>query len=956
MSEFNRQLGVARDAFTSSSKSNYGSEEADLTDAIVKNQETIDAPNAVAFYNSVKYYEKIKDQSSFLNRMKQVAGVLEGAAKFKKVSDAVDKENDAFELGLGFAGKARNEAVEQFNAGEEEIERQRKEAGLQLQKEGQTQTGQEKIFTNEAELNLIHTDFDKTNIRKLSNFIGDQFKPIATRQAAEIGLDGISTIGEAYAEIDNKIVKNLYGAALVEALENNIDITNDRIFKKYVKRITPKIFEARDSIREKWSYNQGVALDNFRKAQRSSDIREAIINNDANAFFKKGGIVDQIRATEFANAPGSYPLAMQFLEDEIVSDIQKDAFGGGEGTLISPDNLTKLLDEAPIEITRNGKTEVFNGLINVPDKFISKQLKERFERRITGALQDQQETAANDLEQRKTNLKYQWDLENITKPMAQLRNNPVKMKEFLSESNLVVLQSKWINYARNQVDGDGVLLYDVTLEGQPKLTDKLSALLAKADTGVNDVQVNQKSTYQDKLNEFHDNDIKSAVKEHLYGTKGKDAKLVGKDNQIFRRMKADFDSKFLASLPELERKLSTLDENDNETLTIEEHMSTVYDKVKTNLDNNVYDAPLSIGGTVSVPLLKAKQEFVQSYINDEGLKDATEVTNLAEKNNFERSKGWRDSGGDANKDVISFYDDVPMFKMVNGKKVPMTSLEKFLYRARAVNLLTTDETAKIAKWDETMEFYTDDDRIALLNKPTDGKFFQVSAESLPIVTDAAKAMRAGPNNTFDSIESPKLVAQSKGKTPRQLSRLPKVKSLQEMTLAELENAVYNLDATNIGYYGFGGFEALDLLQQLGAKPGQKITEDVQTAMRFLKLQNNITRRKNAMSGLTVVNSNAAWVEATTFTYEEMQAIKKVFPLLEGYDMTNLGRMQRQVAKVFITDLEKYGTDNLVKAGYRVVTGVPKRQEIDEIVEKERIPDPEPEERDPNLTSRGTRNR
>ena len=127
-------------------------------------------------------------------------------------------------------------------------------------------------------------------------------------------------------------------------------------------------------------------------------------------------------------------------------------------------------------------------------------------------------------------------------------------------------------------------------------------------------------------------------------------------------------------------------------------------------------------------------------------------------------------------------------------------------------------------------------------------------------------------------------------------------------------------------------------------------------MRMLKVQNNITRRKKAMAGLTVVNSDAAWVEATGFTYQEMQAIKKVFPLLEGYEMTNFDKLQSQVAKVFITDLEKYGTDNLAKAGYRIVTGVPKRQEIDEIVEKERIPDPEPEERDPNLTSRGTRNR
>ncbi len=946
MSEFNRQLGVARDAFTSSSKSNYGSEEADLTDAIIKNQESIDMPNTVAFFNSVKEYERVKDQGSFLNTMKQVAGVFSAAAQFKKVSDAKDKENEGFEFMLGQAGEVKSEVVEQFNAQEKQIEDERKDADFELETEAQTQTGEEQRFTNEAAYNLLHTNIEGANIKKVASSIGDQFKGVLGNTMAGKGLDGITTTGEAFGEID-KGVKTVLGAALYEALENGVDITNERTLRRYIKRITPKLMEARAGLRAKWAANQEVKLENARNAQLNSDIREAVINNDSDAIFSTGGLLDKIRATKFGNAPGSYPLAMQYLEDQIISDIQKDAFGGGEGTLISPDNLNKLLDEGKIVI--NNKE--YNGLLNVPDNVISKQLKERFERRVIGALQDQQTTAADDLEQRKTNLKYQWDLENIDKPMAKLRNNPVAMKEFLSESNLVVLQAKWINYVRNQVDGDGVLLYDVdSTTGQPLLTDKLNALLAKADTGVDDVQVNQKSTYQDKLNEFHDNDIKSAVKEHLYGTKGKDAKLIGKDNQIFRRMKADFDSKFLASLPELEKKLSTLDENDNETLTIEEHMSTVYDKVKTNLDNNVYDAPLSIGGTVSVPLLKAKQEFVQSYINDEGLKDATEVTNLAEKNNFERSKGWRDSGGDANKDVISFYDDVPMYRMVNGKKVPMTSLEKFLYRARAVNLLTTDESAKIAKWDETMEFYTDEDRISLLNKPTEGKFLQISAESLPTFTDAAKAMRAGPNNTFDSIESPKLVAQSKGKTPRQLSRLPKVKSLQEMTKAELENAVYNLDATNIGYYGFGGFEALDLLQQLGVKDDEKISENLQTAMRMLKVQNNITRRKKAMAGLTVVNSNAAWVEATGFTYEEMQAIKKVFPLLEGYEMTNFDKLQSQVAKVFITDLEKYGTDNLAKAGYRVVTGVPERQEIDEIVEKERI-EPEPLER-PKVNKRG----
>jgi hypothetical protein len=951
MSEFNRQLGVARDAFTSSSKSNYGSEEADLTDAIIKNQETIDMPNTVAFFNSVKEYERVKDKGSFLNTMKQVAGVFSAAAQFKKVSEAVEKENEGFDFMLGQAGEVKSEVVEQFNAQEKQLEFERKDADFELTKEAQTQTGEDQRNTNEAAYNLLHTNIEGANIKKVASSIGDQFKPVLGNTMAGKGLDGITTTGEAFDEID-KGVKTLLGAALYEALENNIDISNERTLRRYIKRITPKLMEARSGLRAKWAANQEVKLENARNAQLNSDIREAVINNDADAIFSTNGLLDKIRATKFGNAPGSYPLAFQYLEDQIISDIQKDAFSGGEGTLVSPDNISKLLDEAKIVI----KGKEYNGLLNVPDNIVSKQLKERFERRVTGAIAAVQTEAANELDQRKANLRNSWDKENIYDEIAKLRNNPVKLAEFLDESNLVILKSKWIAYARNQVDGDGTLLYDVTIEGQPKLTDGLNKFLAKADTGKNDIQVNQKAKYQDIINEFHENDIKSAVKQHLFGDKGKDNKLTGADNQIFRRMKADFDREFLKSLPILEKKLSTLDPNDNEEYTITEHMSGIYNTVKENLDNNVYDAPLNIGGSVSIPLLNAKKEFVQSYIDDEGLKDATEVTNLAEKNNFERAKAWRDSGGDMNKDVISFYDDVPMFTMVNGKKVPMTSLQKFLYRARAINYLTTDESATIAKWDETMEFYTEDDRISLLNKPTEGKFLQISAESLPTLTEAAKAMRAGPNNTFDSIESPKLVAQSKGKTPRQLSRLPKVKSLQQMTKADLENAVYNLDATNIGYYGFGGFEALDLLQQLGVKDDEKISENLQTAMRMLKLQNNITRRKRAIAGLTVVNSDAAWVEATGFTYEENQAIKKVFPLLEGYEMTNFDKLQSQVAKVFITDLEKYGTDNLFKAGYRVVTGVPKRQEIDEIVEKERIPDPEPEERDPNLTSRGTRNR
>ena len=952
MSEFNRQLGVARDAFSSSSKSNYGSEEADLTDAMIKNVEKYDMPNTIAFYNSVKNYEKIKDQGSFLNTMKQVAGVFEGAAQFKKVSDAKDKEEDGFNLVKGFGNQVKNKVVDEFNSSEQQLEQERTNATVELKKEADTQEGPEKVVTNEAAYNLLHTDFDGTNIRNLSNSIGDQFKPVLSRITSESGLDGITTTGEAVQEID-KSTSTLVGAALREALDNDIDITNDRTYKRYLKKISPKILEARASILEKWNYGQEVKLENARKADLTSDTREAIITNDANAIFSKGGILDRIRATQFGNAPGSYPLAFQYLEDQIITDIKKDAFGGGEGTLISPDNLTKILDEAPIQV----KDKIYNGLVNVPDKFISKQLKERYERRITGALQDAQTEAANDLDQRKANLKKGWDQENIFSVIGQLKNNPVKLAEFLSEENMVILQSKWISYARNQVDADGTLLYDVTIEGTPKLTDGLNQFLAKADTGKDDTKVNQKGVYQDQINMIHTDFIKTAVVTHVFGDKGEGKELVGSNNMIYLRAKADFDDKFLRSLPVLERTLASLQPGDNEELKIQEHMNGVFSLVQTNLDNNVYDSPLSIGGSISIPLVKAKKEFVESYVNDESLKDSPEATNLAEKNNLERSKGWRDSGGSLNKDVISFYDDVPMFRVVNGKKIPMTSLEKFLYRARATKLLTTGESAKIAKWDETKEFFTDEDRIFLLNKPTEGKFLQIGAESLANFTEAAKVLKAGPDNTFDSIESPKLEARYQKLTPQQQARRgtqPKfTKTLQQMTKAELVRYVNDFDATNLGYYGFDGKAALKLLEQLGVKDDQEISENLQTAMKFKQLQNNITQRKQSMAGLTVVNSNAAWVEATGFSYEDMQILKKVFPLLENYEMSNFDKFQKEVAKVFITDLEKYGTDNLFKAGYIVVTGVPKAQEIDEIVSKERIVPDKPVER-PKVNRRGRR--
>ena len=99
---------------------------------------------------AAKSYEKIKDQGSFLNTMKQVAGVFEGAAQFKRVSDAKDKEEDGFNLVKGFGNQVKNEVVEEFNSNEQQLERERTEATVELKKEADTQEGPDKVVTNEA--------------------------------------------------------------------------------------------------------------------------------------------------------------------------------------------------------------------------------------------------------------------------------------------------------------------------------------------------------------------------------------------------------------------------------------------------------------------------------------------------------------------------------------------------------------------------------------------------------------------------------------------------------------------------------------------------------------------------------------------------------------------------------------------------------------------------------------
>ena len=59
---FGQQIGQQRDALGGSSRSNYASEEADMTDGLIASINKIDIPQTSQFYDNIKFVEKIKEQ------------------------------------------------------------------------------------------------------------------------------------------------------------------------------------------------------------------------------------------------------------------------------------------------------------------------------------------------------------------------------------------------------------------------------------------------------------------------------------------------------------------------------------------------------------------------------------------------------------------------------------------------------------------------------------------------------------------------------------------------------------------------------------------------------------------------------------------------------------------------------------------------------------------------------
>ena len=203
---FGQQIGQQRDALSGSSRSNYASEEADLTDGLIKQVESIDIPNTNQFYENIKFVEKVKEQGNFLNTMKQLASTFEAGARFKTAFDSMQAANDTKDR-----YKSDDKTKTAFGTSVATIVENAKLTNIEVQKESKelddtsVELENEKNETNSVEFKNDITDLqfnlleikEGSNFNQISNEVNGSIPSLFSTRAAQSGLNKITTTGEA---------------------------------------------------------------------------------------------------------------------------------------------------------------------------------------------------------------------------------------------------------------------------------------------------------------------------------------------------------------------------------------------------------------------------------------------------------------------------------------------------------------------------------------------------------------------------------------------------------------------------------------------------------------------------------------------------------------------------------------------------------------------------------------
>ena len=919
---FGQQIGQQRDALGGSRRSNYASEEADLTDGLIAQVNKIDIPNTNQFYENIKFVEKVKEQGNLINTVAQVARTFEAGAKFKTAFDAMKAKNDRIDRlkpGLESIDTENIANIAKQNQeiyNKEDAEEAKTANDLELEKQGSTQEHQNSIL--DLQYDMFHSP-EKLNFRQTGNEIDGAIQITHGNLSTQTGLDRITTTGEAreFVGVNGTTGKILEGI-FYEYAERGFDITNKRVQNRILARHAESILKAEQASFNTWSTNHRQKVQLAQQETLKTDVYAAVSKGDANSLFGDNGLVQQTNAIIYGGA--SQATSSLWVAEQIKKGIEANVIVGTEGLTISDNMIDDIFEEQPVTI--NGKQ--YNSYSDIPDNIISANVKNQTKLIVKDAMRKRQTEQANNIETDRTNFNNNFVRTNVTEFVQNLKTTEQR-KLFYSSENGVNIAIRYMNEI-SKPENKHLAQYDS--EGELIIPQEISGIFAKSDTGASDTAVSTKEDKASTFNDIEKNLITSAVKNYKYGA-ALEKELQGADYITVERARDDLYTRYLNRSDELQ----TLIENrpvGKSAKSIElDFIQKIFEKdVLPNIQKGVYDKAGTAG--VTLDLIFNKGVMIEQFENNGDLQNSVVPVGLAEKNNFERSKSWLNSGRTLNKDVLSFYEDVPMFKVLSdGTKVPMTNLEKWTHRAKAIGALSDEDGDGILEYDDTRKYFTMKDLAKLRKQPTDGKYLQITADVLPNFKEALLAMKPSASSDFNTYEA---------NFPTTGRSAPRKDNLQDLSLEQIQALVLTNDMNKIGYFELDGERLYNTINELTSKgmikKDQKFDQNAQFYVRMYMLQKNINQRRRSLSGLTVLpfakgeqpltmgisgkgtdggtttlgntQDDSDWLGIPNFSLNDLEIMRRVFPLMESHPMSDFATMTKDVSKIFLDELAKDG--------------------------------------------------
>ena len=924
---FGQQIGQQRDALGGSSRSNYASEEADLTDGLIKQVETIDIPNTSQFYENIKFVEKVKEQGNIINTLKQVANTFEAGARFKTAFDAMQAKKDSIasvtgEKGKTAGGTSFDAIAEAATVTTEEIETDNKQiddTNVELENEkNETDSAQFKNDITALQLNMLEVK-EGLNMRQIGNEIEGSIQALYNVETAKSGLDKVNTTGEAEEFLGVEgVTGRIIDGIFFEYAEKGVDITNPRIQRRILAKHAKTLNNARKAALTAWSTNLRAKVKDGLVADHTAGVYENTATGNANSMWGDNGMVAQANTLKFGGV--SQRAAAIDVAETIAKGIEGGVAVGTEGLTISANNVNDLFYNQPVTI--NGKE--YESYEKIPDNIISANVKGTVMNIVKQALRDKETQIANDKVEDKKNFDNAFIETNIDKKLRNPNLTTEQRKLFFSGENA---SSLFIQYANQIQDPKNIHLakYD---ENGLVFPDKLKNIFAKVDTGSSDTAVSTKESTADTFNELEKNLITSAVKTYKYGN-ALEKELEGDDYITVARARDALYTEYLRNKDELQTLIDNRPVGKSAKSVELDYIQNIFkETIEPNIKKGVYDKAGTAG--VTKQLIFSKGVLLEQFEANPDLQNSVVPVGLAEKNNFERAKGFFDSGRTINKDVLTFYEDVDMFKVLDdGTKVPMTNLEKLVHRSKAIGALSDKDGDGILEYDDTRKYFTMKDLAKLRKQPTDGKYLQITAEVLPNFKEALLAMKPSASSSFDSYEA---------NFPTTGRSAPRKDNLQNLSLEQIQALVLTHDMNKIGYFELDGERLYNTINELTSKgmikKDQKFDETAQFYVRMYMLQKNINQRKRSISGLTVIpfakgqqpvtmgiggkgtdggtttlgntQDDSDWLGIPNFSLNDLEIMRRVFPLMEAHPMSDFATMTKDISKIFLDELQKDG--------------------------------------------------